>query len=157
MMDGNVSLIRARYAFNNVNVEGWALYAEDLVYPYLTKSQQLVALQTRLWRIARTFLDPEIQTGKTQPKDVTHVFVDQLGVSPEMAQLEVERYTFEDPGQAPSYYYGLLKLRALRDKVGGTKGPALKCFNDAVLSVGLLPMDKAEGLVAAAGCQKASH
>ncbi len=157
MLDGNVSLIRARYAFNNVNTEGWGLYAEDLVFPYLSKKEQLVALQTRLWRVARTFLDPEIQTGKAQPKDVLDVFVNQLGVSKEMAQLEVERYTFEDPGQAPSYYFGLLKLRALRDKIGAVKGPALKCFNDAVLSVGLMPMDKAEGLVSAAGCQKATH
>ncbi len=58
MLDGNVSLIRARYAFNNVNTEGWGLYAEDLVFPYLSQKEQLVALQTRLWRIARTFLDP---------------------------------------------------------------------------------------------------
>lgn len=157
MLDGNVSLIRARYAFNNVNVEGWGLYAEDLVFPYLSKDQKLVALQTRLWRIARSFLDPEMQTGKAQPKDVENLFVNKLGVSPEMAKLEVERYTFQDPGQAPSYYYGLLKLRALRNKLGTTKGPGLKCFNDAVLSLGLLPMDKAEPLLQAAGCETASH
>ena len=52
--------------------------------------EQLVALQTRLWRIARTFLDPEIQTGKATLKDVEDVFVNKLGVSPAMAKLEGE-------------------------------------------------------------------
>ena len=30
MLDEGTSLIRARFAFNNVNVEGWGLYAESL-------------------------------------------------------------------------------------------------------------------------------
>lgn len=145
MLDNGVSIIRARYAFNNVNVEGWGLYAEDLVYPYLPIESKLVALQTRLWRIARMFLDPQIQTGKIKGDRVYEVFSD-LGVSKEMAKLELDRYTFRDPGQAPSYYFGLLKLRKVREKaekVLGTKFN-LECFNDAVLQVGLLPIEKVE-------------
>ena len=70
MLDNGVSIIRSRYAANNVNIEGWALYAEDLVYPFLPVEAKLAALQMRLWRIARMFLDPEVQSGKSGQKDV---------------------------------------------------------------------------------------
>ncbi len=143
MLDNGVSTVRARYAFNNVNVEGWALYAEDLVFPYVPLESQFVATQTRLWRIARAFLDPQIQLGKIKPARVKQVFTKELGVSDTMADLELRRYTYEDPGQAPSYYYGLKKLWAARDSVEKAVGPTFnqRCFNDAVLSMGLLPVD----------------
>lgn len=64
MLDNGVSIIRARYAMNSVNAEGWGLYAEFLMAPYLSQESQLVALQTRLWRMARAFLDPQIQLGQ---------------------------------------------------------------------------------------------
>lgn len=143
MLDNGVSVIRARYAANNVNVEGWGLYAEDLVFHYLPLESQLAALQTRLWRIARGFLDPQIQLGKIEPKKVIQVFTKELGVSDVMAGLEVRRYTYEDPGQAPSYYYGLKRIQvakaALQKKLGASFTD--KCFNDALLSMGLLPID----------------
>jgi uncharacterized protein (DUF885 family) len=60
-----------------------------------------------------------------------------------MAQLELNRYTFVKPGQAPTYYYGLLKLKGVRDAAIQALGKRfqLKCFNDAVLSVGLVPLE----------------
>jgi hypothetical protein len=58
MLDNGTSMIRARYAFNNANVEGWGLYAEEMVWPYLPKAAQLVALQMRLLRISRAYFDP---------------------------------------------------------------------------------------------------
>lgn len=143
MLDNGVSIIRSRYAFNNVNVEGWALYAEDLIYPHLPLEAKLPALQMRLWRIARMFLDPEVQTGKSDEQEVMKVFTRELGVSPVMAGLEFRRYTFKDPGQAPAYYYGLLKIRNVKNvvmKKMGTKFSEM-CFNDAVLSLGLMPVD----------------
>jgi len=97
----------------------------------------------RLWRMARMFLDPEVQTGKSGHDDVIKVFTKELGVSPVMANLEFRRYTFQDPGQAPSYYYGLLKLRATKKIVSKKLGKSFSelCFNDAVLKMGLLPVD----------------
>ena len=35
MVENGVSLARALFAFNSVNVEGWALYAEAETQPYL--------------------------------------------------------------------------------------------------------------------------
>ena len=142
MLDNGVSIIRARYAFNNVNPEGWALWAEDLVMPYLPAESQLITLQMRLWRIARMFLDPQVNTGKTNEKTVFRTFTEKLGVSPEMAKLEYNRYAYRNPGQAGSYYYGLLEIRkahSLAKKKHGKKFN-LKCFNDSVLAQGLLPV-----------------
>ena len=143
MLDNGVSIIRSRYAFNNVNVEGWGLYAEDLIYRYLPLETKLPALQMRLWRMARMFLDPQVQTGLADQTRVIDLFTRELGVSPVMANLEFSRYTFKDPGQAPAYYYGLIKLRETKDIIKKKLGKSFTemCFNDAVLSLGLMPMD----------------
>ncbi len=142
MLDHGVSIIRSRYAANSVNIEGWALYAEDLVYPYLEPEEQLFALQTRLWRMARTFLDPQIQLGKIKGARVIELYTKELGVSPAMANLELRRYTFDDVGQAPSYYFGYLQVKQMRIEAEKRLGRHfnLKCFNDQLLSYGLLPL-----------------
>lgn len=143
MLDNGISIIRARYAFNNVNVEGWALYAEDLVFPFVPIESQFIALQTRLWRIARAFLDPQIQLGKIESSRVKKLFTRELGVSDTMANLELQRYTWEDPGQAPSYYYGLKKILKAKEVVQKSLGNSFsnRCFNDAVIGMGMLPAD----------------
>ena len=41
------------YAFNSVNVEGWALYAEAEMVPSEPPEGQMIALQFRLLRAAR--------------------------------------------------------------------------------------------------------
>ena len=63
MVEKGVSIARAIFAFNSVNVEGWALYAEAELQPYEPLEGQLVALQHRLLRAARAFLDPGLQRG----------------------------------------------------------------------------------------------
>ncbi|OFZ38230.1 MAG: hypothetical protein A2504_10160 [Bdellovibrionales bacterium RIFOXYD12_FULL_39_22] len=60
-----------------------------------------------------------------------------------MAGLELRRYTFEQPGQAPTYYYGLLKLKKLREQIKEQLKDKYseKCFSDNVLAMGSLPVD----------------
>lgn len=142
MLDKGLSVIRSRYAVNNVNVEGWGLYAEDLVYPYLTSEEQLFALQTRLWRVARMFLDPQLQLGQIHDQRVIDVFTKELGVSTVMANLELKRYKYNDIGQAPSYYEGYLLVMQMKEEAKKRWGSkfSLKCFNDRLLSFGLLPL-----------------
>jgi len=53
MVERGVSLARTMFAFNSVNVEGWALYAEAEMVPYEPLDGQLIALQFRLMRAAR--------------------------------------------------------------------------------------------------------
>src|SRR5574337_152761 len=69
MLEAGVSIARAVFAFNSANVEGWALYAEALMKPYLPLDGQLAALQMRLMRAARAFLDPMIALGRITPED----------------------------------------------------------------------------------------
>lgn len=73
MLEQGVSLARVQYAYNSTNVEGWGLYSEYLIRPYMPPEGQLVSLDYRLLRTARMFLDPELQTGKIQPTTTTTV------------------------------------------------------------------------------------
>ncbi len=102
VMEKGVSQARVLYAFNSVNVEGWGLYAEAEVKPYEPLDGQLIALQHRLMRAARAFLDPSLQLGRMSRDEAFRVLENDVVLSHAMALQEVERYTFWAPGQAPS-------------------------------------------------------
>jgi hypothetical protein len=143
MLEHGVSLARVRYAFNSTNVEGWGLYSEYLIRPYMPPEGQLVSLDYRLMRAARAFLDPELQAGKIQPADAFRVLEQDVVQSHAFAEEEVERYTYRSPGQANSYFYGYTKLIALRKDVESKLGNKFnqKKFHDFILAQGLLPPD----------------
>jgi len=143
MLEHGVSVARVRYAFNSTNVEGWGLYAEYLIKPYMPPDGQLVSLNERLLRAARAFLDPELQSGKIQPADAYRVLEQDVLQSHASAQEEVERFTYRMPGQANSYFYGFTKLLALRHEVETALGPRFdqKKYHDFILAQGLLPPD----------------
>jgi len=136
-----VSIARALYAQNSVNLEGWALYAESELQPYEPLEGQMFALQWRLVRAARAFLDPMLNLGLTSPERAAAVLLDDTVVSKAQAKQEIDRYTFLDPGQATSYYYGYLRLMQLRTQAELALGPRFDRmkFNDFVLSQGVLP------------------
>jgi uncharacterized protein (DUF885 family) len=143
MLEHGVSLARVRYAFNSTNVEGWGLYSEYLIKPYMPLEGQLVSLDYRLLRAARAFLDPELQAGKMTPADAYRVLEQEVVASHAFAQEEVERYTYRAPGQANSYFYGYTKLLELRKDTEKALGPKFnqKQFHDFILAQGLLPPD----------------
>jgi len=143
MVEHGVSVARVRYAFNSTNVEGWGLYSEYLVRPYMPLEGQLISLDYRLLRAARAFLDPELQSGKIVPGEAKRVLENDVVQSPAFAEEEVERYTYRAPGQANSYYYGYTKLLALRKDTEGAMGAKFdqKKFHDFILAQGLLPPD----------------
>ncbi len=143
MLEHGVSLARFRYAFNSTNVEGWGLYSEYLIRPYMPLEGQLISLDYRLMRAARAFLDPELQAAKIQPEEVFRVLEQDVVQSHAFAQEEVERYTYRAPGQANSYFYGYTKLIALRKDVEAKLGANFnqKKFHDFILAQGLLPPD----------------
>jgi hypothetical protein len=143
MLEHGVSLARVRYAFNSTNVEGWGLYSEYLIRPYMPPEGQLVSLDYRLLRAARAFLDPELQAGKIQPADAFRVLEQDVVQSHAFAEEEVERYTYRAPGQANSYFYGYTKLIALRKDTEAALGAKFnqKKFHDFILAEGLLPPD----------------
>jgi len=141
MVEQGVSLARALFAMNSVNVEGWALYAESEMQPYEPVDGQLITLQHRLLRAARAYLDPGLQTGTITKDEATRILRQDVVLSEAMALQEVERYTFWAPGQAPSYFVGynrLLETRAIAERTLGDAFDRME-FNDFILSQGMLP------------------
>jgi len=141
MVEQGMSVARARFAFNSANVEGWGLYSEALVLPYMPPEGQLAALQIRLLRMARAMLDPMINTGRMTPEQAKAFLMKEVVLSEPFAQSEVDRYSYRSPGQATAYYYGYVKLRALKTLAEIALGERfkLKAFNDFVIAQGILP------------------
>lgn len=141
MVERGVSLARAIFAFNSANVEGWALYSEALMMPYLPPEAQLVSLQWRLLRVARAFLDPMVNLGRIAPVEAKRILMEDVVLSEPFSQQEVDRYAFDSPGQATAYYYGYLRLRSLRTRAEVALGRRfdLMAFNDFIIAQGLLP------------------
>ncbi|HTB20421.1 MAG TPA: DUF885 domain-containing protein [Bryobacteraceae bacterium] len=141
MVERGVSLARALFAFNSTNVEGWGLYSEWFMLPYMPDEGKLVSLDYRLLRAARAFLDPELQQGKITPAQAMQVLEKDVVCSPAFATEEVERYTFRAPGQAPSYFDGYTRLLEIRKTTEQALGPKFNVqrFHDFILSQGLLP------------------
>ncbi len=143
MVERGVSLARSLFAFNSVNVEGWGLYAEHITKPFEPLEGQLIALQFRLLRAARAFIDPELQSGKLTPEDGMRILTKDVVLSEAFANTEIERYTFRMPGQATSYFYGYMKLLDLRKEVEAQMGAQFdqQAYHDFILAQGMLPPD----------------
>ncbi len=143
IIESGVSIARAVFAFNSANVEGWGLYAEAIVRPYLPLEGQLISLQYRLMRAARMFLDPMLNLGLITPEDAKSLIVNDVGIGEAWAQNEIERYTYRAPGQATSYYYGYNKMQSLRAQTELVLRDDFnqKAFHDFVLAQGMLPPD----------------
>jgi hypothetical protein len=144
MVEHGVSLARSLFAFNSVNVEGWALYAEWMMVPYEPAGGQMIALQLRLLRAARAFLDPMLNLGLITKQRAHDILVNDVGISEAFAREELDRFMFRSPGQATAYFYGysrILQLRAHTEIALGARFN-LQQFNDIILSQGLLPPDQ---------------
>ena len=141
MLETGVSTARAVFAFNSVNAEGWALYAEAEMQPYEPLDGQLFALQARMQRAARAFLDPMVNLGEISPAGVVSFLMEEVGLSEGMATQEMQRYTFRDPGQATSYFYGYQRLMETRQaaEVALRHKFNRQAFNDFILAQGLVP------------------
>jgi len=141
MIENGVSLARSLFAFSYVNVEGWALYCEAEMKPFFPLEGQLISLQQRLLRAARAFLDPGLQDGTISEDEVIRLLEHDVVLSPALARQELDRYTFDDPGQAASYFCGYVRLMELRTETERRMGERFdrREFHDFVLSQGLLP------------------
>lgn len=149
MLEQGVSIARAVFAFNSANVEGWALYAEAIMKPYEPLDAQLVTLQLRLMRAARAMLDPMLNLGLIEPDAAKRVLMDEVALSEPMAKQEVDRYTFDAPGQATAYFYGSHYLEAIRTRAEIALGKRFDqlSFHDFILDQGVLPLNLLEQAV----------
>jgi uncharacterized protein (DUF885 family) len=143
MIENGVSIARAVFAFNSANAEGWGLYSEAIMKSYVPPEGQLGILQFRLMRAARAFLDPMLNLGLIEPDAAKRVLLDEVALSEPMAKQEIDRYTFASPGQATSYFYGYIKLAALRTQVEIALGKRFSplSYHDYIMHEGLLPLD----------------
>lgn len=141
MIEHGVSLTRGLFAFNSVNAEGWALYSEMEMMPYEPPSAQLVALQFRLLRAARAFLDPMLNLGLISREHAKDVLTGDAGFSDALAAQEIDRYTSDYPGQATAYFYGYARIMQLRQQTEIALGSRFdrKAFNDFLIGQGMLP------------------
>jgi uncharacterized protein (DUF885 family) len=141
IIERGVSQARIFFAFNSVNVEGWALYTEAEMKPLMPLEGQLISLQHRLLRAARAYLDPGLQLGTITREEAFRILESEVVVSHPMAQQEVERYTFRAPGQATSYFCGYSRLMELRADTERLLGDAFdrQLYHDFILAQGLLP------------------
>ncbi|WP_313460944.1 DUF885 domain-containing protein [Stenotrophomonas sp.] len=144
MVERGISLARTMFAFNSVNVEGWALYAEAEMVPYEPLDGQLIALQFRLLRAARAMLDPMLNLGLIDRANAERMLIEEVGLSKAMATQELDRYMVRSPGQAGSYFYGYTRIMELRMQTELALGPKFDrlAFNNFLLDQGLLPPDQ---------------
>jgi len=143
IIESGVSVTRALFAFNSANVEGWGLYAEAIVRPFLPLEGQLISLQYRLMRAGRMFLDPMLNLGLITPEEAKALIMNDIAIGESWAQNEVERYTYRMPGQATAYYYGYNKMQALRTQTELKLRDDFnqQAFHDFILAQGILPPD----------------
>jgi hypothetical protein len=149
MVERGVSQARSIFAFNSVNVEGWALYSEAEFKPYEPLDGQLIALQLRLLRAARAILDPMLNLGLISRERAHDILVNDVVISEAFAGEELDRFTFRNPGQATAYFYGYSRLMEIRAAAEVALGPRFDrfAFNNFVISQGLLPPDLLERAV----------
>ncbi len=160
MVEHGVSLARSLFAFNSVNVEGWALYSEFMMVPYEPAGGQMIALQLRMLRAARAMLDPMLNLGLVTRERAHDILVEDVGLSEAFAREELDRFTFRSPGQATAYFYGYTRLLETREQVEVAQGKSfdLLALNDFILAQGLLPPDQLGAAVAAKFIdKKAAH
>jgi len=141
-LENGVSMARVLFSLNTANLEGWALYIEAEVKPYLPLEGQLFSLQFRLMRAARAFLDPGVQTGDIPPDAALRVLTRDVVLSEPLARLELERYTDKLPGQAPAYFCGYTRMMEIRSEVERRLGDKFdqQKYHDFLMGVGPVPM-----------------
>ena len=146
MLERGVSTARVAYAFNSANIEGWALYAEAVMKQYLPIEGQVGALQMRMLRAARAYLDPMLNLGLIEPDAAKRVLTEEVMLSEAFAKSEIDRYTFDAPGQATSYFYGYSRFEAMRTRVEIALGRKFReqPYHDFIIGEGLLPLDVLE-------------
>jgi uncharacterized protein (DUF885 family) len=133
-------------------VEGWALYAEQLMWelgayendPY----GNLGRLRYEAFRAARLVVDTGIHAKQWTFDQAVDYMVENTGFDPGMVNFEVSRYVAW-PGQALAYKIGMIKILALRQAAQQQLGDAfdLKAFHSVVLGNGAVPLDILENIV----------
>ena len=100
----------------------------------------------RMMREARAFLDPMLNLGLIQPDAAKRFLMEEVMLSEPMAKQEVDRYTFQAPGQATAYFYGYSRLNALRTRIELALAGKFdeRRYHDFIVAQGPLPFELLE-------------
>lgn len=122
--------------------EGWAVYAESEIRPYLPAEARVVAGRDHLRRAAAAFLDPGLQRGVFTPEQARHLLRARVGLSEASAAREIWRYTTWRPGYFTAYFCGYTRLVDLRAEAQCRSDVAFdRCrYHDRLLAEGFLPL-----------------
>ncbi|WP_294392102.1 DUF885 family protein [uncultured Sphingomonas sp.] len=124
--------------------EGWALYCErlgDEMGIYATPYERFGMLSYQMWRAGRLVVDTGIHA-KGWTRDRAQAFLrDNTALSEHEVTTEVDRY-ISWPGQALSYYLGMMAIRDARAKTERALGAKfnVRAFHDVVLDLGSVPL-----------------
>jgi hypothetical protein len=135
------SQIRHNLIQNTANVEGWALYAESIVEPYVTdKKQRLFYLQAYLMRMVRVITDYEYQLGLISFEEGVKKYQSYLGMSAATGNSEMTRRK-DWPGRDTGYFMGRLAIEQLKERMQQKYLDTYseKCFNDIVVDYSFSP------------------
>ena len=139
--------------------EGWALYCEALgedMGLYDTPYDRFGMLSYQMWRAARLVVDTGLHTKGWTREQAQQYLHDNTAMADHEIQTEVDRY-IAWPGQALSYYMGMLAFVNARQRAEKALGPKfnIRAFHDAVLELGSVPLPvidaRVDQLIAAAG------
>lgn len=134
-----------RYSFFGAYIEGWGLYAERLPKEYGFYQDPYAdfgRLTTQIWRAVRLVVDSGIHARRWTREQAIAYFVENTPLNRDQVIREVDRYIVS-PGQATSYYVGMLRILDLRDKARQVLGAKfdLRGFHEVVLRTGAVPLD----------------
>lgn len=138
----------------NAYTEGWALYAERLMWELGAYADDIPGdlgrLRMEAFRAARLVVDTGLHAMQWSFERAVQYLVEAAGFPRSEAEREITRYCVW-PGQAVSYYIGFQKILDLRQQSRDALGPAfdLKGFHRVVLSNGSLPLGVLESITVA--------
>ena len=127
-------------------VEGWGLYAEDLMREqgfFRTPQQELAQRDFRLFRAARMVVDTSLHLGEMSVEEATEFMSTKASLTAETARAEVLRYCAW-PTQAASYLTGALEIDRMRRRWAAEGRGSLRDFHDAAAGSGRLPVSLVE-------------
>jgi uncharacterized protein (DUF885 family) len=137
---------------DNVFVEGWALYGEEMMlreglYPANTAGEGQV-LRLARYRAARIGVDVNLQTGRWSFDQAVKYFMDAGGLDHEAAEGEAAGAA-SNPSQKICYITGKWQIMRLLGRYRDREGQnfRLGAFHDQLISYGSLPLSVIEWLM----------
>jgi len=133
-----------RFTYISAYGEGWGLYSEYLGVEmglYDTPFDRFGYLSYQMWRACRLVVDTGIHHLKWSRQQAQDYLRANTALSEHEIETEIDRY-IGWPGQALSYYLGMMQIKADRGKAEQALGAKfdIKAFHDAVLSLGSVPL-----------------